>query len=279
MRIMPGYAKQLRPAVLHAMDYVVQLVDSFVQPVPMAANTWNQQVTIRAMFSSGERLQEIVSHDPAYRDFIAANTNVSSQPLTALLLTSYSEKHTFGVDLINDNVMSDVPLTIISFDEHRLLGLATSEIETRRLLKARAYDYLLTLVLAKITAQREKREDLVARKKLLRAKLDVLARGGGNFSVETCGADRTQLQQKLEQIEKDLAGMGTDDTVLQHHLDIVKETLLLTEQQLWLACTTLYMDSSHIMRSADHPKADPIPVQMLHDANGRQLAVLLVTLP
>lgn len=278
MRIMPGYAKQLRPAVLHAMDYIVQLIDSLAPPVPMAANAWNQQVTMRAMFSSGERLQEILSRDPAYRDFIAANTNVSLQPLTALLLANYSEKHTFGVDLINDNVMSDVPLTIISFDEHRLLGLATNEVETRRFLKARAYDYLLTLVLEKITAVREKREDLVARKKLLRAKLDVLARGGGSLSAEVSGADRMQLQQKLEQIETGLADMGADDTVLQQHLDIVKETLLLAEQQLWLECSTLYMDPSHIMRPPDHPKVDPIPVQMLHDANGRQLVVLLVTL-
>lgn len=279
LRILPGYAKQLRPAVLHAMDHVVQLVDSLAAPVAMSANTWNQEVTLHAMFSSAERLQEIRARDPAYRDFIAAATTPATQPLTALLLASYSEKHTFGVDLVNDNLISDVPLTIVSFDEHRLLGLAIAETETRQLLKARAYDYLLTLVLAKITAQREKREDLAVRKKLLRAKLDVLARGSGNFSAEICGADRTQLQQKLEQIETQLADMGADDTVLQHHLDIVKETLLLAEQQLWLACTTLYMDASHVMRSPEHLKADPIPVQMLHDTNGRQLAVLLVALP
>ena len=278
MRILPGYAKQLRPAVLHAMDYVVQFVDSLAPPVPMAANTWSQQVTMRAMFSSGERLQEICSRDPAYRDFITNTAGGSNLPLTALLLANYSEKHTFGVDLINDNVMSDVPLTVVSFDEHRLLGLATSETETRHLLKARAYDYLLTLVLKKITARREKREDLLVRKKLLSAKLGVLARGGGSLSAETSSADRTELQQKLEQIETGLADMGTDDTVLQHHLDIVIETLLLAEQQLWLACTSLYMDPSHILRSSDHPKAEPIPVQMLHDANGKQLAVLLVTI-
>ena len=279
MRILPGYAKKIRPAVLHAMKHVVQLVDSLAPPVPMTANTWNQEITMLAMFSSGERLEEIRMRDPAYRDFTAASAYPSNTPLTALLLANYSEKHTFGVDLINDNVMSDVPLTIISFDEHRLLGLANNEVETRRLLKARAYDYLLTLVLEKITAVREKREDMVARKKLLRAKLDVLARGGGSLSAEAYGADRMQLQQKLEQIETGLADMGADDTVLQQHLDIVKETLLLAEQQLWLACAILYMDPSHILRSPEHPKADAVPLQMLHDANGRRLAVLLVEFP
>jgi hypothetical protein len=278
MRILPGYAKQLRPAVLHAMDHVVQLVDSLAVPVPMTADTWNQEITLHAMFSSGERLQEILSRDPAYRDFIAASAESSNKPLTALLLANYSEKHTFGVDLINDNLISDVPLTVVSFDEHRLLGLAASETETRRILKTRAYDYLLTLVLEKITAVREKREDLAVRKKLLCAKLDVLARGSGNFSVETCGADRAQLQQKLEQIEIQLAEMGADDTVLQHHLDIVTETLLQAGQQLWLECSVLYMDPSHIMRTSGHPKADAVPLQMLRDVNGKQLAVLLITL-
>jgi hypothetical protein len=133
-------------------------------------------------------------------------------------------------------------------------------------------------VLEKITALQEKREDLLVRKKLLRAKLDVLARGGGSFSVDAATVDRTQLQQKLEHIEQELADMGADSTVLQQHMTMVVESLLCAEQLVWLASSTLYMDASHILRPPEHPKADPVPLQCLHDANGRRLGVLLVAL-
>ncbi len=277
VRILPAYAKQLRAAVIHAIDSVVQLVDTLSAPVPMSRADWSTQALLSTLFSSGDSLQKMVEADAACKDFVAANAPITA-PVFALLLAKHSRRNTYGFDLIDDKPVSDVPLTVVSFDEHRLLGLATSETETRRLLKLRTFDFLLLQALQKITDATEQRQDLISRKKLLKAKLDILSRSSGNLLEETRAADKETLQQKMDLVEAELNEVGAADTVLQRHLDIIVETLATADKQLWLENQTLYIDNMHYLRAADHPKATALPLQMLHDANAHERAVQLVTL-
>lgn len=277
VRILSGYAKKMRGAVIHAIDHVLQLVDGIAAPVPMSQRDWSTQVVIGAMFASGDSLQTTVVRDPACKDFIATNPQIA-EPVTALLLAEYSRKETYGYDLVNDKPVSDVPLTVVSFDNHRLIGLATNEAETRRLLKLRAFDYLLVLALAKITDTQDRRQDLVVRKKLLRTKLDILGRSSGSLLAEPLAADKQSLQEKMDQVEAELKDLGADDTVLQHHLELIIETLATAEKQLWLEDQIIYIDNMHYLRAADHPKAVALPLQLLHDAHARERAAQLVVM-
>lgn len=278
VRILSSYAKPMRAAVIHAIDHVVQLVDTLSTPVPMSRADWSAQRVMDAMFSSGDSLQNTIERDAACKDFVASNPRIA-EPVTALLLAKHSRKLTYGHDLVDDKPVSDVPLTVVSFDEHRLIGLATSAEETRRLLKLRAFDYLLVLALAKITELQETRKDLVVRRKLLQAKLDVLSRSSGSLLEEPRAADKQSLQEKMELVETQLKDMGADDSVLQRHLGILVETLAAAEKELWLESQILYIDNMHYLRTADHPKATPLPVQILHDANAREMAIQLVVMP
>ncbi len=278
VRILSGYAKQMRAAVIHTIDHVLQLVDAIAAPVPMSRHDWSTQAVIGAMFASGDSLQTAVARDAACKDFVATNPSVT-EPVTALLLAQHSRKQTYGYDLVNDKPVSDVPLTVVSFDNHRLIGLATNETETRRLLKLRAFDYLLVLALAKITDTQDRRQDLVVRKKLLRTKLDILDRSSGSLLVEPLAADKQSLQKKMDQVEAELKDLGADDTVLQHHLELIVETLATAEKQLWLEDQIIYIDNMHYLRTADNPKAVALPLQMLHDAHAHEMAVQLVVMP
>jgi hypothetical protein len=200
-------------------------------------------------------------------------------PVTALLLAKFSQKHTYGYDLVDDKTVGDVPLTVVSFDDHRLIALATQGSETRRLLQLRAFDYLLALALEEITRTKDVRQDLVARKKLLKVKLDIVFRSNGSLVDEPGIADRHALQQKMDAIETALHEAGADDDVLQRNLNIVIEILAGAGERLWLEEQTLYIDNMHYLRAAGDPRAAEVPVQMLRDAHARQLAAQLVTLP
>lgn len=277
VRILSAYARKMRPAVIHAIDHVVHLVDAIAAPVPMSRREWGTQAVMGAMFASGDSLQTTIARDPACRDFGATNPHVAN-PVSALLLAQLSRKQTYGHDLVNDKPVSDVPLTVVSFDHHRLLGLATDEAETRRLLKLRAFDYLLVLALKKITETQDRRQDLVVRRKLLRTKLDIIGRSSGSLLAEPRAADKESLQEKMNQVEAELDDLGTDATVLQHHLEIIIDTLATADRQLWLESENIYIDNMHYLRAVDHPKATLLPLQMLHDANARAMTVQLVVM-
>lgn len=278
VRILSGHARKMRAAVIHAIDHVLQLVESMSAPVPMSQRDWGTQAVMGAMFASGDNLKTAVARDPARNDFVAMNPQLA-EPITALLLAQHSRKQTYGYDLVNGEPVSDVPLTVVSFDNHRLLGLAASEIETRRLLKLRAFDYLLALALEKITDTQDRRQDLVVRKKLLRAKLEIIGRSSGSLLAEPRADDQHSLQKKMNQVEAELCELGADDTVLQQHLEIIIDILATAEQQLRLDNQTIYIDNMHYLRTADHPKATALPLQMLHDANAREMTAQLVVIP
>lgn len=278
IRILASYQKKMRSSVVHAIDHIVQLVESFSEPVVMSEATWGSQPIPGLMFASADRLRDTISGDNACKDFVALNAHVA-EPVTALLLSKLSQKHTYGYDLVDDKTMSDMPLTTVSFDEHRLTGLAINEAETRRLLQLRAFDYLLVLALAEITEVKELRQDLVARKRLLKTKLDIVCRSSGSLVDEPRLADRRNLQQKMDEVEAALAEAGADDTVLQRNLELVVATLGGAEKQLWLETQVLYIDNMRYLRTADHPGATELKVQILHDANAHEMAAQMVVLP
>jgi hypothetical protein len=278
VRILPGYKKQMRSSVITAIDHILQLVDALAPPVPMSHDDWCKQVVMNAMFASGESLQTVLQRDAACRDFLMEN-RMNNIPVTALLLAQRSQKSVYGFDLIDDLVVSDVPLTVVSFDEHRLTGLATDETETQRRLKLRAFDYLLVLALEKITSIQDRRQDLVVRRKLLRTKLDILARSSGNLAQQPGAITLQDLQKKMDQVESELHEMGADDGVLKQHLQLIINMLGAAAQKLWLENTTLHLDNMHYLRSADDPKAAAVPLQLLRDANGREMVAQMVVLP
>lgn len=275
IRILPGYERKLRPAVVHAIDSAVRLVDGLGPPLPLSAAEWGAQPVIGMLFGSQQSVLSLLAGDGACRDFIAA-TPQAQEPVTALLLAAFAQRQTFGYDTVDDRTVADVPLTVVSFDDHRLLGLATCEAQTRRQLQLRAFDYVLAQALARIADIREQRDDLQARKRLLQAKLAIVGRSSASLHDEPRQAERAGLQQKMNEVEVALAAMGADETVLQRNLAVVAETLAAAERQLWLEKQTLYIDHMHYRRSADHRQAIEMPLQLLRDAGAHTAVAQLV---
>lgn len=276
MRILSGYARTLREPVAQAATHLIALVDSFAAPLPVNKSTLAANPALAALCYSTERFAQIAQRDRSLLEFRAANPATDAS-VTALLVAERSEKRGFGVGEVQGQVVKDVPRTTIGFSGHLLLEPAMTEAETRRLLKRRAFDHVLALALAQISAGREEREKLGGRRALLRSKLDILQRGSG-FTAQPDAGERARLQGQLAEIEAQLAQLGPAEEVLAANLASLAATLAAAEQHLWLETIALHLDSNYVLHEGPAASVPPVTFQELKNSQRRQLTVQLVEL-
>jgi len=275
MRILPGYAKILRKPAIHTIEHILSLVESLPTPLPATKNGYENSALLSTLFISVTRMHEILNNDKALHDYLTTVPQPSNT-LTGLLVVQRHEKNGFGYGLIDGKLVSDVQQTTVSFDQHRLVDIASSEEETRRLLRRRAFDYLLSIALSHVGEQRDEREKLSQQQSLLRVKLDILQRGGSSFSGDVGTQDRTTLQARLEQVESQLQALGPAQEVLQANLKIVASILESAEKHFWSEDKILQLDQHGVLS-----KDASIPAISCHDlcdSNNHRVTALMVTL-
>lgn len=275
LRLLPGYRKRLREPVIKAIDHVVALVDAIQEPLPADAREHGVEPRLAAVFSSAGDMLDRFGRDPALSAFLASAEGRGAGRVTALLLAERVERTILGMELVGDQVRRDVPQIAVSFAGHRLLDPHPSEAETRRQLKRRAFDHLLTLALTRIAEARVERADLTRQRDLLRRKLNALERGGWSFEPVAGGVpDPATLLAELDAIGAQLNELGVDRGVLVAHLGIVVDILGEAPRQLWAAPITLCLDAMNIQRDARDPSGRSIEFLELHNARDRRVVVL-----
>lgn len=280
LRGLSGYIRKLRPAVVHAIDHVVGLVDSLETPLELSQTNYSHDPHLRLFFISGEQFNGLLHNDPALQA-LQKESAATAQPAFALLGMVCEQRRTFGVDLQGDTLVRDVAQVTVGMANHRLLDPTTDLIETRRLLKRRAFDHLLSLALARIVAVEHVRKELLDRRTLLQAKHDMLEGSGWGFS-EAVGKKPPQLDEvhrQLEEIEGQLLEFGGDDRYIEKHLEILTDVLTNAEHQLWVQPLVLIVDRMGIKRTAASDGAPELHLSELHNAAGQRLVVQLVKIP
>lgn len=278
LRALLGYKKHLRPSVIHAIDHVVALVDGIPAPLPAGRSDYNADLRLKALFASADRMQEVFGNDVALNEF-RSGSGKGAEHVIALLLAERVEKNVLGMEMAGDLLRREVAQVSVSFRSHRLIEVTSNEEDTRRQLKRRAFDHLLTLALARIADVHGERADLARQRDLLQHKLSVLKRGGWGFeAAEGAQPEHKALIAELQEIETGLKKLGTDAGALQGRLDIVADLLGHAEQQLWAEDFVIHLDNMNIRRDAQDVSAQRITLQELHNARGATLAMLLVSL-
>ena len=277
MRALPGYRKRLRAPVIHAGEHVIALVDSL--PAPAATNraAFAGDPRLTALFASAEHMREVFAGDGALSGF--RDRHPGGERITALLLAERVEKKMLGVELDGEMLKREVAQIAVNFRSHRLLDPDASEAETRRQLKRRAFDHLLSLALLRITEVQGERVELNRQRDLLRRKLSALQRGGFDFDERAAARpDPAALQAELDEVQAQLAALGVDDHALSAHLDITAALLAEAERQFWGEELTLHLDRMNIQRDPHDVSAQAIGLQELRNARGRRLIMLLVSI-
>ena len=277
LRLLPGYRKRLREPVIHAIDHVVALVDAIPPSLVASRSEFNVDPRLAALFVSAEQMLDMLGRDRAMINFLK-EASAGVERMTALLLAQRIEKNVLGMELAGEQVRRDVAQLTVSFRNQRLVDVADNETETRRLLKRRAFDHLLSLALARIAELREERTDLARQRDVLRHKLLTLERNGWSFEAgEGEPADPASLQSELADIETQLEDLGTDASVLNTHLDIVADQLAQAEKLLQLETVHMRLDSMNVQRDANDEAGRDVVLPEIHNARGRCNALLLVS--
>jgi hypothetical protein len=233
---------------------------------------------LAALFVSAEEMLTCLARDQAVVALLARPEADTHEGITALLVAERRERNVLGLDLMGDQVRREVAQVTVSFAGHRLLDPQGGEAKTRRLLKRRAFDHLLSIALGRITELRMKRADLDRQGDLLERKLRTLE--AGEWGFDCCPdepADRQSLEAELDSIEAQLEGMGAEEEVLEQHLGIITEVLGQAGRQLWTEEVRLSLDTMNIKREPQDPTARQVVFAEMCNPQGRRVAMLPVS--
>jgi hypothetical protein len=279
LRAVSGYKKKLRPAVISAIDHVIALVDGLPQPVPLSLAGYTDDKLMKRFFISAADMRKILAGDRSLADFLAI-PGVASPAIHTLLAMEKEERVIFGAALSGEVVIRDVPQVTVSFDAHRFLDPSGDRKENSFQLKKRAFDHLIGLALKRLTSMKSERKDLERWRALLQSKLNLLERGGWGFEGDGSRdkPDAAAVEVQLGQIEAQLKELGGDDRMYEAYLGIVIDLLGHPEQYLLARSETIYVDRMGIKQDGPTEDAAALTLTVLHNAEGRSLVVLPVTL-
>ena len=266
-----GYRKKLRPAVVAAIDHVVSLVDDLSPPRTASRDSYGHDQLLQAMFLSSEQMRRILLGQ-------LTTQRIEDGAVYALLIAELELRRISGVGLVGETLVRDVAQVTASFANHRLIDPTAEETETRRLLKRRAFDHLLSLALRRMVAVKEIRKGLDDRQALLHAKLDTLQSGNWGFDAETSAQPVTiaNLEAQLAEIEEQLLRVGRDDQSLEVALGLLVDVLSQPERHLWQNREPLVVDRMGITRNGPRDDAAELQLETLHNAEGRSVVMTLV---
>lgn len=274
LRIVSGYGRALRKPVIHAAHHIIALIDSLPPPVLLDRASLAAQPEFAALCYSLERMEQLLARDAAMAEFRAANAGAPG-PVTAALVAHRTEKRGLGYGELEGRTVQDVPRTIAGFEQHALVAIAASETESRRLMKRRALDHLLSLALSQITQCKDERKLLSERSALLRSKLKIMQRGG-SLTQFTGAEERVALQARLEDLEQQLAQLGAPEDVLSGNLAIVVDVLSNASKHLWLENKALFLDRFYVVHDKPAASAPKVVFNELRNSEGGQVTVQMI---
>jgi hypothetical protein len=276
IRAVSGYKKKLRPAVVRAIDHVVAMVDALPPPMPVHFASTAGERPLKGYFISAREMLEVFRGDRALAEFMKQGGG--SPGAIALLAMEKQEKVTFGAALSGDVVIHDVPMVTVSFDAHRLMDPTANEQETRRCLKRRAFDHLLSLALRQLVLAKDERKDLERHRTLLQAKLNLLQREGWGFDAAAAKSNMAEAEERLGQLEAQLQELGGEYGENEAYLHIVADVLANPEQYFLSTSETLFVNQVGVKQSGAASDVHELSFTELYNIEGRRLVAMLVAL-
>ena len=273
-----GYQKKLRGAVVHALDHAVALVEDLPPVLDLEPTSFGTHPEVTVYFTSVDHVRDLLERDPTLIQWRSSTEGTTAEQVIMLLLMTLQERKVLGVALQGDVLRSDVAQTTVSLSRHQLVDPASAEAETRRLLKRRAFDHLLSLALGRMAETLAERGELERERDLLRRKQAALAAAGWAF--EAAGAERPVdprvLRIQLEAIESQLGFLGSGSGLLQAQLEILVQVLAQAEQHFWSARESLIIDRLGVKQAHASELAPEVGLTVLHNAAGQSLVARIL---
>ncbi len=281
IRLLAGYERKLRPAVLRAIDHVVSILDRLPRPVELSRAGYSRDARVSAFFASPQRIAEMLGSDQTFVEFREGRDGRIADRALALLVLEHTERKVLGMELRGEQVRREVAQRVASFSGHRLLDPAMDAGAHRTLLRRRAFDHLLERALAAITRSSASRVELERELVLLQRKLDTLE--AGPWSFEPCSSEQApcplEMESRIEEIEDELDALGGSTDTLEHHLEQVIEVLENADAYLRMEELTLILDPMGVLKEREEANAGALHLHEMHLINGQKAILLPVAIP
>ncbi|WP_430232946.1 hypothetical protein [Nitrosomonas communis] len=281
IRAIGQYRKRLRQPVEFAVAHVIALVDTLPAPIEISPRAFGVDPLLRTFFVSTDHLREVLGSFKTLRNYLADLTEPLPEQIFGLLSMDMEERKVFGAELVGDTLRRDVLQVTVNFSHHRYLGPTSNEIDTRRELKKRAFDFLIAKALERIASERSKRRELDHQWHLLQQKLNTMK--AGNWGLDLTLADHEQqhpdlavLEAEIEAIEREFGQFHTDHLSLEESLANVVDTL--SHPAAWLASREirLHLDSMGIkIQDPSTASCKEIVLTEIFSGTGERRVVLL----
>ncbi|SDY08830.1 hypothetical protein [Nitrosomonas sp. Nm33] len=230
IRAIGQYRKRLHQPVELTIDHVISTVDALPAPIEISPRAFGQDSCLRAFFVSTDHLREVFGNFKTVRNYLTDLTGPFPEQIFGLLSMVMEEHKVFGVELVGETLRREVMQVTVNFSNHRYLGPTSNELDTRRELKKRAFDFLIEKALERIAGERSKRRELDRQWYLLQQKLNTMK--AGNWGLDPMLTDHEQqhpdlaaLEAEIEVIERELGQFHTDNLGLEESLASVIDTL------------------------------------------------------
>jgi hypothetical protein len=174
-----------------------------------------------------------------------------------------------GVALEGDAIRRDVVQRTVSFSDHQVRICGRSESELRQEIVSRLVDQLGLEGLARIEADKSRRDLLERERALLKTRLQLLKRQGigirsmfGNDDVAESG-ELGRLQAQIEENERSLNSLGIRSEALEHALNRVCEVLANPSQHIYVESKRFRLDRMNVVQLKDSAEpSEDITIQI-----------------
>jgi len=281
LHALADYRKRLRQPVEQAASHVISLVDALPAPIEISPRAFGEDPLLRAFFVSTDHLGEVLRGFSGVRECLAEPAGPPPDEIFGLLAMAREERNVFGMELAEGALRRDVMQTAVNFSNHRYLGPAGSEVDTRWELKKRAFDFLIQKALWRLTAERGKRRELDRQRHLLKQKLEAMQTGRWGFGSmlddgEGLPPNLAALEAEIAAIEAELGHSHADHLALEESLACVADTL--AHPADWLAAREVCLRLDYRgVKVADASAAAPAELALteLFSGTGERRTIML----
>ena len=204
IRAVPDYLKALKPAVGKAIEYLKALRLNIPGPLEIEPNYWDNPPLVQALFMDENEFSSVIGGSADLKKFF--ETEPGSACCFGLLMNA-ALKTVYSSTIEGDIVSRDVAMQAITFSEHKVIAPAASPKETLDSLEDFILELLAREALAKMHADRSRKEELEQVGDELREKMELMEsslqgegpESGGKFRTKTMLEEARRLMVQAEQ--------------------------------------------------------------------------------
>jgi hypothetical protein len=251
LKLARRYHAKLAPAVGTALRYVVGLVDSVPAARDANAAAWSADPYIHAYFVAPDDVAAVISRSRDLRAYFESNADAPEA--FAVLGMEMTERHILGVGLEGDTMRRDVPQTTVSFSDHQVRMCGRTDADLRNEIVQRLLDQLALEGLARIAADKSRREMLQRERALLKTRLQLLERQGNGIravlgsEAQAGPEEMARLEAQIEENDRGLSSLVLKEDALDRALDHLCEVYAQPAPHFYLSTRRLRLDRMNVV--------------------------------